>query len=365
VTFHEDVSARDIAFHFFLSFLQNMPDNFFATSKTRKRKRMQTSRHATKRQKIDEELSDQHSSGDEWGGVQEQQDLDPGMSGDEDEDETPAEKRLRLAQVYLNSVKESLGECGLSFQKNAVNEPFSDLADGEFDAAEIDKELISSRLKQDILSHSGKVYLFIADSISPLLSDLTTLPILRTRGHRFSVTSAVTLSSSEFLYTSGKEGSIIKWHLPTGKRLTILHKAPKGKSKGKSSHPNTVSTPAETGHTDEVLALALSSDGKYLVSGGRDRRLIVWDADTMTLLKSFQGPMNHKDIISVRSISSPHSLTHSLSTGPFIPSLNSPTLHRFLRPHYQTLRPLSFHHGLYRNSFWPPRSNPFSFFTQR
>jgi len=279
-----------------------MPDNFFATSKTRKRKRTQTSRHATKRPKMDEELSDQHSSGDEWGGTQEQQNLDPGVSGDEDEDETPAQKRLRLAQVYLNSIKDSLGACGTLSQKNAVNKhtPFSDLADGEFDAAEIDKELISSRLKQDVLSHSGKVYLFIADSISPLLSDLSTLPILRTRGHRFSVTSAVTLSSSEFLYTSGKEGSIIKWHLPTGKRLTILHKAPKSKSKDKSSHSTTVSAPAETGHTDEVLALALSSDGKYLVSGGRDRRLIVWDADTLTLLKSFQGPMNHKDVISVR-----------------------------------------------------------------
>jgi len=290
-----------------------MPDNFFATSKTRKRKRTQTSRHATKRPKMDEELSDQHSSGDEWGGVQEQQNLDPNVSGDEDEDETPAEKRLRLAQVYLNSIKESLGACYyiVSRQMQLMNTYAFDLAEGEFDAAEIDKELISSRLKQDILSHSGKVYLFIADSISPLLSDLTTLPILRTRGHRFSVTSAVTLSSSEFLYTSGKEGSIIKWHLPTGKRLTLLHKAPKSKkSKGTPSRSITVSAPAETGHTDEVLALALSSDGKYLVSGGRDRRLIVWDADTLTLLKSFQGPMNHKDIISVCSLSSPHSLTH-------------------------------------------------------
>ncbi len=29
-------------------------------------------------------------------------------------------------------------------------------ADGEFDAAEIDRELISARLKQDVLEHSGK-----------------------------------------------------------------------------------------------------------------------------------------------------------------------------------------------------------------
>ena len=65
------------------------------------------------------------------------------QSGSENENETPAEKRLRLAQMYLEGVKTSL-------------------ADGEYDAAEIDKELISARLKQDVLEHSGKVHLFIA-----------------------------------------------------------------------------------------------------------------------------------------------------------------------------------------------------------
>ena len=39
-------------------------------------------------------------------------------------------------------------------------------ADGEFDASEIDRELISARLKQDVLEHSGKVHLYVADSVS-------------------------------------------------------------------------------------------------------------------------------------------------------------------------------------------------------
>lgn len=39
-------------------------------------------------------------------------------------------------------------------------------AEGEFDAAEIDRELISDRLRQDVLEHSGKVHLFVADSVS-------------------------------------------------------------------------------------------------------------------------------------------------------------------------------------------------------
>lgn len=39
-------------------------------------------------------------------------------------------------------------------------------AEGEFDAAEVDKELISARLRQDVLEHSGKLHLFIADTVS-------------------------------------------------------------------------------------------------------------------------------------------------------------------------------------------------------
>lgn len=49
------------------------------------------------------------------------------------------------------------------------------LADGEYDAAEIDKELISSRLKRDVLEHSGKVHLFIADSVRCRFSNLVPL----------------------------------------------------------------------------------------------------------------------------------------------------------------------------------------------
>ena len=49
-------------------------------------------------------------------------------------------------------------------------------ADGEFDAAEIDRELISARLKQDVLEHSGKVYLFVADSVRLLA--VISMPIL-------------------------------------------------------------------------------------------------------------------------------------------------------------------------------------------
>jgi len=72
---------------------------------------------------------------------------DPNEGSDEDAGETPAEKRFRLAKLYLESIEEGL-------------------TDGEVDAAEIDKELVSARLKQDVLEHAGKRHLFVADSVS-------------------------------------------------------------------------------------------------------------------------------------------------------------------------------------------------------
>lgn len=290
-----------------------MPDFFFASSKPRKRKRADstggppthgkkfarkgsnTSRDTTKKhggkpngvqktskshgRAADEELSDKTDEGE--GDIDDMDlradvDLDDHVSGEEDEDETPAEKRLRLAKLHLETVKMGLAE-------------------GEFDAAQVDKELISARLKQDVMEHSGKVHLFIADSF-----DFTQPPtaVLRTRGHRFSVTSAVASESGKCMFTAGKEGSIIKWDLSTGKKVSTFYKVRptadvKGKGKGKAP-----SDAEMKGHTDEVLSLALSGDGKLLASAGKDRRLGVWDTEKAEWIKGFSGHFGHKDTIS-------------------------------------------------------------------
>lgn len=97
------------------------------------------------------------------------------------------------------------------------------------------------------------------------------------------MTAAVASSSGKLLFTSGKEGSISRWDLASGKRLSVFPKSRKGKER-EEIH----------GHIDEVLGLALSDDGKYLASGGRDRRLIAWDAEKGEWLRSFGG---HKDAI--------------------------------------------------------------------
>jgi ribosomal RNA-processing protein 9 len=136
-----------------------MPDPFFTSSKSRKRKRSATSGDAgrtriakrvartgphphsakgkrrgdktasglaktkvngvreKKKNPIEDEEIESDRTGDEGGGDIEDMELraptddDEGASGEEDTTETPAEKRLRLAKLYLESIKEGLGEC--------------------------------------------------------------------------------------------------------------------------------------------------------------------------------------------------------------------------------------------------------------
>ncbi|KAH6910783.1 Rnu3ip2 protein [Coprinopsis sp. MPI-PUGE-AT-0042] len=280
-----------------------MPDPFFASTKTRKRKRSGTTSEGrntsarsapstksksrgqpppSKQQKRtrdrDEELSDQTSENEGSIGDMDLRadEIDERASGDEDDNETPAEKRLRLAKLYLESVK-------------------SNLAEGDYDAAEIDKELVASRLKRDVLEHSGRVHLFVADSF-----DFSEPPIgsLRLRGHRFSVTSAVATESGKYLLTAGKEGNIIKWDLHTGKKLATFHKVrPETSTSAKGKGKQRTNTSME-GHTDEVLGLAVSGDEKILASAGRDKTVGVWDLEAEKWVKGFSGHFAHKDAVS-------------------------------------------------------------------
>jgi ribosomal RNA-processing protein 9 len=107
-----------------------MPDSFFGT-KSRKRKRVASKdARPTSSKKVlktsngrrvsangkgkartaDEDL---HSDGSESVALEDMElradEVDPNESGDEDAGETPAEKRLRLAKVYLQSVRDDLG----------------------------------------------------------------------------------------------------------------------------------------------------------------------------------------------------------------------------------------------------------------
>ncbi|KAF8333127.1 WD40-repeat-containing domain protein [Cantharellus anzutake] len=255
-------------------------------------------RGATRSRPNDEADSEEIASGGEDEGnitdVSVVSGRDSPASEGEDELETPAEKRLRLAQLYLESVKESLA--------------------GEVDAGEIDKELIASRLNQEALRHSGRISWFVGNSIPEPSSSSQCLdpPVLITRGHRFTVTSAVVSEDAKYLYTSGKEGSIIKWDIRASSP-TCIKKFPKVRPLGNDSQTarkkgkkKGSTTSGATGHTNEVLSLALSSDGKYLASAGKDGTVGVWDVENDVHIRNIS---DHRNIVSdVKFRNSTHTL---------------------------------------------------------
>lgn len=159
--------------------------------------------------------------------------------------------------------------------------------------------------------------------------------------HRLPLTCAVTTGDSRHLFTSSKDGSLAKWDISsllssvssissanahvapeaststsvTPVKISKIDFIPKrcppkkrnnrfveNRSKGKAAiAKNQPSQDDDTyGHTDEIYSLAISSDGTRLASGGKDRRIGVWDISSKQPgqgCKWLKGLRGHKDAI--------------------------------------------------------------------
>jgi ribosomal RNA-processing protein 9 len=151
-------------------------------------------------------------------------------------------------------------------------------------------------------------------------------PSLRTGKHRLSLTSATATESGSYLFTSGKEGCIMKWDLSTGRRLHTFHKHRRNTAKASGMASQEVKS-----HSDQVLALAVSGDEKYLVGAGKDRKIGVWDVEKNEWVKAFGG---HRDTISVSSLFFIRHLIFPSETfvraqGVSIPERHQSIVHRF------------------------------------
>ncbi|KAI8388884.1 WD40-repeat-containing domain protein [Radiomyces spectabilis] len=187
-------------------------------------------------------------------------------SSEEEIEETAAEKRVRLAKAYLDKIQHDMDE---------------DL--GGFDAADLDRDLIAERLKKDDDEAAGKIHRRIADKFDFTSIDDTKIRSCRLgRGNNQTVTAVVLADNGQFFYTASKDGSIIKYDTTTLKKL---HTFPGGR-KGAKDY---------IGHTQDILALALSSDHQYLASGGRDKLINIWSVKDNTHIATFS---LHKDAVS-------------------------------------------------------------------
>lgn len=234
-----------------------------------------------KRVERDESISGSDSEDDEsFDGVSNASEVVDEEESD-DEGETAAERRLRLAERYLENVKEHVDEAG-------------------FDAADIDRDLIAERLQEDVAETKGRVYRQLA---SELAFDQASKTFFRSNTN--TVTSIA--ACAPYIYTTTKDLYVQKWRtqeLPENQFPQTTRKKPKKPPapprkrpdletyvKGNSSKSKDRNYQR---HTDHILAVAASPDGQFVVTGGADRKLIVYEAATLKPLKVFT---HHRDAV--------------------------------------------------------------------
>ena len=232
---------------------------------TRGTKRAAEKRPQNTEEERDEELDSDFSDDDlgRRGGSVEAMESDSS-----DEDETAQEKKMRLTMNYLEEIRKMKA------------------ADDDGDEARVgDDDFVGDHLREEELEKAGKLQKQIADKcVQPAGADI------RSYKHELAVTSVVVSADETVMFSASKNARIIKWDLTAGvtepKKLIVV----KG---GKLYDP-------KTAHTRTILALALTTDNKFLASAGFDNTIHIWNPETMEHLKMFKGHRDHVTSLSFR-----------------------------------------------------------------
>jgi len=128
-----------------------------------------------------------------------------------------------------------------------------------------------------------------------------------------------------------------------------------------------------SGHTDKIIALAFSSDGRWLASGSLDRKVLIWDIATGRCehtLEGHEGPVS--DLMF--SPDSRHLISGSSDKTGRIWSLTDGSLETILRGHQQRVtcvawrpdgRVVATGSTDYQIKLWDPKGNPYKFSPSR
>lgn len=255
-----------------------MSSFFTLPASQRKRKRdapVTSSKSKVRRKEIEDSDSISGSDGSDDENVARAVD-DAGEEDDDEEfeDEDSAAKRIRLAEQYLANTQKDL------------------LEDGGFDAAEVDEENLrrrmGDRLKEDTAENKGKLYRRIADGLDWRQASKK---VVRCQNVRKSVTGVAV--HGRHIYAISKDMHLVKWGFPAEDDLAKKKRASKkakvvARTSGSSKSNNTQH------HSKAILCVAVSPDGKFVATGGLDKKLIIWDANNLACLKVF---MQHRDAV--------------------------------------------------------------------
>ncbi|KAJ4702989.1 Guanine nucleotide-binding protein, beta subunit [Melia azedarach] len=205
---------------------------------------------------------------------------------EEEEEETADEKRKRVATAYLEKIREIARK-----EKEEEEEEEDGREEGEKEGER--DSLVAKILQQEQLEESGRVRRVIASRIQkPEAGDEFRVLVK----HRQSVT-AVALSDDDLKgFSASKDGSILHWDVDSGKGVKYLWPS----DEVLKSHGAKDPKGRATKHSKHVLALAVSSDGRYLASGGLDRHIHLWDTRTQEHIQAFPGHLGPVSCLTFR-----------------------------------------------------------------
>lgn len=219
-----------------------------------------------------------------------------------EEDEHPDDRRVRLAQRYLDNIREEIDEAG-------------------FDAEDLDRDLIAQRLRQDVDEATGRQYRLIADTL-----DWSGARHFVLKGTPTKTTSGVAVCPP-YAYTVSKDKCLVKWELDVLQNPT--HEVVNGNGaenpptqKKRSKQVDFVrgvrieaSSSQQHGHTAPILCVAASPDGRYVATGGADKKLIIWSTSPTSKLTPLKTFTTHRDAVTSLSFSPvPSSSLHRPTT---------------------------------------------------
>ena len=104
---------------------------------------------------------------------------------------------------------------------------------------------------------------------------------LQDKNHKQSITCVCLSRDGGSLYTASKDKGLVKWELPTGRKLVRICGGRKGEEE------------STQGHCHTITCLAVSSDNKFLASGDTNKSIFVWSCESMTKIHVFKGKIGN------------------------------------------------------------------------
>lgn len=203
-----------------------------------------------KKDHLDDEIESQTEDEDE-----DCHDDDVVSSEEEQIEETGREKRLRLAKKYLQEIE---------------NEEREKLQDEQFDG-----DIVTSRLREEVLAKSGKLIRKVAQDYSG--ADLDKIKCIKNL-HKSVITCMIVSTDGKFIYSVSKDSSIVKTCLSSGQKLIVKP----GRRKDQINEQN-------KGHFKSINCIAISSDSRLLATGCESSFICLWNPHDLSFIHQFKG----------------------------------------------------------------------------